>query len=62
MHAPFPIWITESINITIATLTGKRFTILGKGTDTIAYVKSCIKFERGTPPGEHSKPGSERNF
>ena len=62
LHAPFPKWIKRSINITIITLTGKRFVISAKGTDTIHYVKSRIQDVEFIPPGEHAKPGSEHNF
>ena len=62
LHAPFPNWITESIDITIISLTGMRFMIRVKGTDTINDVKLRIQNAIDLPSGEHSKPGPEHNL
>ena len=62
LHAPFPNWITESINITILSLTGMRFVIRVKGTDTIDDIKLCIQKAIDLPSGEHSKPSSEQIY
>ena len=54
LQVPLPNWIAGSINITIVTLTGKKFVIRVKGTDTIDNVKSHIQNAEAIMAGEHS--------
>ena len=61
-HAPLSYWTEGSINITIETVSGRIFSVLVKGTDTINNVKSRIQNVENLPPCEHSKAGSGHNL
>ena len=56
-QAPLSYWFAGSINITIVTLTGKRFVIRAKGTDTTVHVKSRIQNVEAIPSGEYPNQG-----